>query len=598
MTDFESSNSGFPSTGPPSTLQSLLSPGTAYYLRRLLRQNLDRLITPDAVPISMALLNDLEALVQTTSTSPETTLTELDHLAQRHQRLTNKGLKRRQDLRETEQRIVDLLGLSLKESHQEATILIVDDTPDNLRLLSTALGDNGYAVRSAINGALALSTAQIIKPDLILLDIMMPGLDGYEVCKRLKADPKTSDIPIIFISAIDQTVDKVKAFEVGGVDYITKPVQIEEVLVRIQHQIKIWNLQKRLEDQSLRLQDEISQRQQVDERSRQLFEKAVSGIYRLGSDGHYLSVNQSMAQLYGYDSPEAMMVNATAQTLYANPGRYSDFLVRIQVGDLLIGFESEIRRPDHTSIWVSETVRAVRDDLGNLLYYEGTVTDRSERKHAEDRERRSLRRIKKILLALFPKPIAERVSQKPDRLLVDHYDAATVLFAEIIGIDMLDRNLVATDFLKKLNQIFASFNRLAKQFHVEPVKTMGNRYLAVGGIPLSSPNHAIAMAEFALRIQNEMPKHQMGSSSPLNLRIGLHSGPVTAGIVGPTNLSYDLWGNTVSFASVLEQESVPNRIHLSAQTYELIKSHYPCEVARQGTSANIGRLSTYWLQNR
>ena len=120
-----------------------------------------------------------------------------------------------------------------------ADILIVDDTPANLNVLSAILGKRGYRVRPAINGALALKAAQKAAPDLILLDVQMPGLGGYEVCRQLKADAQTRAIPVIFISALDDVLDKVEAFQVGGVDYITKPFQIEEVLVRVENQLAL-----------------------------------------------------------------------------------------------------------------------------------------------------------------------------------------------------------------------------------------------------------------------------------------------------------------------------------------------------------------------
>jgi PleD family two-component response regulator len=120
-----------------------------------------------------------------------------------------------------------------------ADILIVDDTPANLNVLSAILGKRGYRVRPAISGALALKAAQKAAPDLILLDVQMPSMDGYEVCRQLKRDPQTRDIPVIFISALDDVLDKVEAFQVGGVDYITKPFQIEEVLARVEHQIAL-----------------------------------------------------------------------------------------------------------------------------------------------------------------------------------------------------------------------------------------------------------------------------------------------------------------------------------------------------------------------
>ncbi len=136
----------------------------------------------------------------------------------------------------------------------KGNILIVDDTPNNLRLLSITLTKRGYTVRSAINGSMALTGANAEPPDLILLDIMMPGINGYQVCQKLKNNPRTADIPVIFISAIDETLDKVKAFSIGGADYITKPFQIEEVLVRVEHQITIRKLQKELQEKNLELE--------------------------------------------------------------------------------------------------------------------------------------------------------------------------------------------------------------------------------------------------------------------------------------------------------------------------------------------------------
>jgi len=132
-------------------------------------------------------------------------------------------------------------------------ILIVDDTPSNVKLLSMMLAQK-YDIRTVTNGRQALSEVSVVMPDLILLDIQMPDIDGYEVCQKLKANDSTHDIPIIFISGLDEVLDKVKAFEVGGVDYVTKPFQIKEVLARVQNQITIRQLQKQLQSQNLELQ--------------------------------------------------------------------------------------------------------------------------------------------------------------------------------------------------------------------------------------------------------------------------------------------------------------------------------------------------------
>jgi light-regulated signal transduction histidine kinase (bacteriophytochrome) len=133
-----------------------------------------------------------------------------------------------------------------QEHVSKGDILIVDDTPDNLRLLSAILTKRGFEVRKALNGQRAIASIEAVTPDLVLLDIRMPDMNGYEVCQCLKANPQTQDVPIIFISALDDALDKVKAFTVGGIDYITKPFQEAEVLARIENQLRIQDLQRQL----------------------------------------------------------------------------------------------------------------------------------------------------------------------------------------------------------------------------------------------------------------------------------------------------------------------------------------------------------------
>jgi sigma-B regulation protein RsbU (phosphoserine phosphatase) len=135
------------------------------------------------------------------------------------------------------------------------SILIVDDAPANLRLLSEMLTGQGYSVRAATSGRRALASVQAAPPDLILLDIRMAGMDGYEVCERLKADPRTRHIPVIFISALDQLQDKVQAFAVGGVDYVTKPFQGEEVLARVETHLALRKLQNQLREANQALRE-------------------------------------------------------------------------------------------------------------------------------------------------------------------------------------------------------------------------------------------------------------------------------------------------------------------------------------------------------
>ena len=132
-------------------------------------------------------------------------------------------------------------------------ILIVDDNPINLDLLSGMLLDRGYRVRVATNGRRALSAARSAVPDLVMLDMNITEMDGYEVCRQIKLDEQTRDIPVIFISALDNALDKVKAFQTGGADYVTKPFQFEEVLARIENQLKLSRLQRDLERKNAEL---------------------------------------------------------------------------------------------------------------------------------------------------------------------------------------------------------------------------------------------------------------------------------------------------------------------------------------------------------
>lgn len=155
----------------------------------------------------------------------------------------------------------------------KGTILVVDDTPANVRFLVVTLAEVGYNVRPAIDSQSALVGALEEPPDLILLDIKMPNISGYEVCSKLKADERTKDIPVIFISALSEVLDKVKAFGVGGVDYITKPFQVEEVLARVETHLSLRSLQKSLQDKNEKLtstlqqlkdtQDELIQREKM-----------------------------------------------------------------------------------------------------------------------------------------------------------------------------------------------------------------------------------------------------------------------------------------------------------------------------------------------
>ena len=199
-------------------------------------------------------------------------------------------------------------------SHSEsissaANILVVDDTLSNLRLLTNLLIEHGYRVRPVTSGRQALSSCKLEAPDIILLDIMMADLSGYEVCQLLKTDEKTREIPVIFISALQDAFDKVKAFQAGGVDYISKPFQAEEILIRVNNHLHIRQLQKQLEEKNARLEQEIADREQSETLLRKL-QKAIEttdvGITITDEDGIIEYVNPADAAMHGYTVEELL----------------------------------------------------------------------------------------------------------------------------------------------------------------------------------------------------------------------------------------------------------------------------------------------------
>ncbi|MEG4225008.1 adenylate/guanylate cyclase domain-containing protein [Microcoleus sp. N9_B2] len=658
-------------------------------------------------------------------------------------------------------------------------ILIVDDMPDNLRLLSTMLTSYGYHVRKAINGHLALQGAQISPPDLILLDINMPQMNGYEVCEQLKLSGKTKDIPVIFISALDDVLEKVKAFQVGGVDYITKPFQVEEVLARVQNQLSLRSLQSKLQlqarelhDRNSRLQEEIAERQRAEESIRFLLEttraigeaidfhsalevvlhqvgetigwdvgeawipdsegtvlqsargwyasnaslesfrsqseqltfpmniglpgrvwaskqpewledisrgyphflrsqialelgfkagfgvpilvgdevlavlvffkissgrkdarfidvfnavgtqlgsliqrkqaeellriaqekyhsiveNAMEGIFQSTPSGGYLSANPALAKLYGYDSQEELMseIKNIAQQLYVDPERRLEFVAAMDAENAVSGFESMVCRKDGRRIWVSENVRAVRDSKGELLYYEGTVSDITERKLAQEALKVQQEQSEKLLLNILPKPIAERLKAEQSTI-ADSFAQVSVLFADIVGFTELSARMSPTELVKRLNVIFSHFDQLAEKYGVEKIKTIGDAYMVVGGLPTPRQDHAEAIAQMALGMQAKIAKLSAETGEKLAIRIGINSGPVVAGVIGVSKFTYDLWGDTVNVASRMEGTGFAGRIQVTDVTYELLKDKYLLEMRGVIPVKGKGNMRTYWL---
>ncbi len=327
-------------------------------------------------------------------------------------------------------------------------ILIVEDTPANIQALSATLKEHGYQISVATNGRQALDVLGRVQPDLILLDVMMPEMDGFETCRRLKASEQWRAIPVIFLTAKTETADIVKGFELGAVDYVGKPFNAHELLARVNTHLTI------------------------------------------------------------------------------------------------------------------------------------------------DRLRRENER---LLLNILPAPIAERL-KAGDQRIAERFDEVTVLFADIVAFTELAGSIPASALVELLNDLFTRFDLAAQELGIEKIKTIGDAYMAVCGLPAACADHTERMLSMALRLQQIAREFSRDRGVPVRLRIGINTGPVVAGVIGRNKFIYDLWGDTVNLASRMESYGVPDAIQVTRGVYEKLRDRYPFEARGMVEIKGKGALPTWVLK--
>ncbi|GAB1544318.1 hypothetical protein NUACC21_69940 [Scytonema sp. NUACC21] len=614
----------------------------------------------------------------------------------------------------------------------KAEILVVDHRLANINWLVNILRTNGYQVELVSDGYLALEVAQAKIPDLILLDTLMPDLNGYKICQQLKASPQTSEIPVIFVSSCCEELDIAKAFQVGGADYIIQSSQVEEILARVHNHISQRFLQKILQQQTKllyhqnrQLQTEITERQLLqqklltseqkmravlaamtdivividtlegqlsnieiiptstanlldsdtdlvsqiveqffqadteqtwlsliqqaietkrtvdfdfclrglktvwlsaaispmdndsvtlvardiserkqaeealriaEQRYHSIVENAIVGIYQSTPDGRYISANSSLAKIYGYSCPEELLqdIRDIGQQLYFDSNCRQQYIAAMEADGTVAGFESIVCRKDGTSIWISETARAVRDLTGKLLYYEGMVTEITERMVAQEALKFQQAQSEELLLNILPQPIAERL-QAGESPIADRCEEVSVLFADLVGFTQFSTRKTPAQIVEFLNQIFSEFDQLAKKHGLEKIKTIGDAYMVVGGLPTPFQDSARKTAQMALDMQACLAEFNRKTTEVFQLRIGINTGDVVAGVIGMSKFSYDLWGDTVNIASRMESNGLPGKIQVSAATYERLKEEFEFEKRGKITVKGKGEMIAYWL---
>ncbi|MBD2185537.1 response regulator [Planktothrix sp. FACHB-1355] len=668
------------------------------------------------------------------------------------------------------------------QERQKGNILLVDDTPDNLRLLSSILTERGYAVRKARSGQIALTSVKTALPDLILLDINMPEMDGYEVCSKLKASEQTRDVPVIFISALSEVMDKIKAFAVGGIDYITKPFQTEEVIARVENQLTIARQRLSLQERTAQLEKEIKARQQAEEEIRLLLTMAQAISTATDFDTALEVILQQVCQTTDWIYGEAWIPTTDTSALICSPRWYcqrekidptlvdaiarfreysevltfypgeeipgkvwstrqsacvndfnemEDALLRLELAtqcDLKAAFGvpivpmGNIQQPEEQGSYLlssqspvlavlvffalssssddkrlcelvsvvaaqsgtvlqqkkvqaemkalfaamTDTV-VVRDVSGRCLnviptntmnlYKPATETigrkvhetlpeaeadlilqaileavstqktveieyslpiggkdicfaetisplssetailvarDITERKQAQSDLQKEQEKSEQLLLNILPEAMVERLKENPGAI-AEHFHEVTILFADIVGFTLLSARISPTELVNLLNEIFSKFDELTEKHGLEKIKTIGDAYMVVGGLPVPKENSAEAIADMALDMQAAIDQFQMKCSEKLQIRIGINTGAVVAGVIGMKKFIYDLWGDAVNVASRMESSGIPGKIQVTSATYEKLKNRYKFEKRGKISVKGRGEMITYWL---
>ena len=287
------------------------------------------------------------------------------------------------------------------------TILIIDDRPDDLKLMANCLEEADFKIMTAQNGESGLDIARRVQPDLILLDVLMPGIDGFETCRRLKAEASVQEIPVIFMTSLTETEHKITGFEVGGVDYITKPIQIAEVLARVKAHLAGRVLQKQLEAQNVQLQQEIAERKRAAQKEEEqlhflqtLLNTIPSPIFYKNAAGRYTGCNKAFEDFIG--KPAEAIIGHTVYDmgpkeiadkyhekdleLLENPGKQH---YEWQV----VGKDGKIREV----FFDKATIMNASGQVDGLI---GVISDITELKEAEQALRESEERLRQIASSL------------------------------------------------------------------------------------------------------------------------------------------------------------------------------------------------------
>lgn len=468
-----------------------------------------------------------------------------------------------------------------------ATIMCIDDSATNRMILEEMVGELGHGFVSAVNGKEGLDKIHKSMPDILLLDLMMPVMDGYQVLAALKADLKTRDLPVIVISAVDEMDSVLQCIKNGAEDYLPKPLNM--LLLKARMGAILNRLEAHEKEENLRKESEA--------RIRLIVETALEAVIVTDQDGRILVWNPQATLAFGLTQEEALGKDMPS-LVFAEP-----FLTQFKAGwaDHKAGRTWEILGKTIETVSVRKDGSPFPVELStSLATWNNTATfnifirDITERKLAEAALHSEQQKSERLLLNVLPPMIAQRL-KTGENSIADAFPSASVLFSDLVGFTKISAKISAAELVKFLGDIFSEFDRLTHKFGLEKIKTIGDAYMVAGGLPVATTDHAEQVVEMGREMLISLKRVTANSSVPFEARVGVHSGPVVAGVIGTHKFIYDLWGDTVNTASRMESHGIIGRVHVSAATYELAKNKFAFEPRGIIEVKGKGPMETYLL---
>jgi PAS domain S-box-containing protein len=333
-----------------------------------------------------------------------------------------------------------------------------------------------------------------------------------------------------------------------------------------------------------------------EERYRDLFENATDLIQSCTLKGELLYVNRAWRETLGYEDAQIGRLNLFD---ILHPDCQAEFLTvfsRVMLGEKVNQARAAFISFEGQKISVEGNINC-KFVAGKPVAVRAIFRDITERLAAEAALRYQQEQTERLLLNILPEPIADRLKKQASTIAED-FAEVSVMFADIVGFTQIASQLNPIELIELLNKIFSGFDRLSEKHGLEKIKTIGDAYMVVGGLPKRRDDHAQAIAQMALDMLEVMRQFRQDTGKDFNIRIGIHTGPVVAGVIGIKKFSYDLWGDTVNTASRMESHGFPGKIQVTAATYERLREEY--EFEKRGTIQvkGKGEMTTYFLVGR